>query len=159
MMTAEILNLLTLFLLGIAYLVIMSKFNIILTDKYMQKKNTAGYLLYAAVLTASAIYLVQTADIASESNRFFMRKGMYSSALMYSGIFFILSFLCSMILTMSSFFVSSMLTIKSEKEELANNNIELAIMHAVILISLALITHQGFATILSSYIPFPEMPY
>ena len=158
-MTAEILNLLTLFLLGIAYLVIMSKFNIILTGKYMQEKNTAGYLLYAAVLIASAIYLVQTADIASESNRFFMRKGMYSSALLYSGIFFILSFLCSMILTMSSFFVSSMLTIKSEKEELANNNIELAIMHAVILISLALITHQGFATILTSYIPFPEMPY
>jgi hypothetical protein len=158
-MTAEILNLLTLFLLGIAYLVIMSKFNIILTGKYMQEKNTAGYLLYAAVLIASAIYLVQTADIASESNRFFMRKGMYSSALLFSGIFFILSFLCSMILTMSSFFVSSMLTIKSEKEELANNNIELAIMHAVILISLALITHQGFATILTSYIPFPEMPY
>ena len=158
-MTAEILNLLTLFLLGIAYLVIMSKFNIILTGKYMQEKNTAGYLLYAAVLIASAIYLVQTADIASESNRFFMRKGMYSSALLYSGIFFIFSFLCSMILTMSSFFVSSMLTIKSEKEELANNNIELAIMHAVILISLALITHQGFATILTSFIPFPEMPY
>ncbi len=158
-MTAEILNLLTLFLLGIAYLVIMSKFNIILTGKYMQEKNTAGYLLYAAVLIASAIYLVQTADIASESNRFFMRKGMYSSALLYSGIFFVLSFLCSMILTMSSFFVSSMLTIKSEKEELASNNIELAIMHAVILISLALITHQGFSTILTSYIPFPEMPY
>lgn len=158
-MTAEILNLVTLFILGIAYLVLMSKFNITLTRRFIKQKNTAGYILYASVLIASAIYLVQTADIASSANRYFMRTDLYSSALLYSCAFFILSFICSILLILSSFFVSSMLTPESEKDELANNNIELAIMHGVILISLALITHQGFSTIMTSFIPYQDMPY
>ncbi len=158
-MTAEILNLVTLFILGIAYLVLMSKFNITLTGRFIKEKNTAGYILYASVLIASAIYLVQTADIASSANRYFMRTSLYSSALLYSCAFFILSLICSILLILSSFFVSSMLTAESEKDELANNNIELAIMHGVILISLALITHQGFSTIMTSYIPYQDMPY
>ncbi len=73
-MTAEILNLVTLFILGIAYLVLMSKFNITLTGRFIKEKNTAGYILYASVLIASAIYLVQTADIASSANRYFMPR-------------------------------------------------------------------------------------
>ena len=108
-MTAEILNLLTLFILGIAYLVLMSKFNITLSSKFIKQKNTAGYILYASVLIASAIYLVQTADIASSANRYFMRTNLYSSAVLYSCAFFILSFISSRQARLSIFLLFNIL--------------------------------------------------
>ncbi len=158
-MTPELMNLITLFLLGIAYLVVVSKLNILLTQKFLRVKNTASYILYASVLIASAIYLVMTADIVADSNRFFMRNEQYTTALFYSIGFFALSLISTIVLTLSSFMVSSILTKASEKEALENNNIELAIMHSVILISLAFITFKGVSNIMTSFIPFPDIPF
>lgn len=158
-MTPELMNLVTLFLLGIAYLIIVSKLNLVLTKKYFSAKNTASYLLYAAVLVAAAIYLVMTADIVSDSNRFFMRNGQFATALLYSVGFFALSLVSTVVLTLSSFMVSSMLTLASEKEALENNDIQLAIMHSIILIALAFITFKGVGNIMTSFIPFPDVPF
>lgn len=153
-----ILNFSILFLLGISYLIIFSKFNTILTGKFLKNKNVAGFILYASILITSAIYLTETAELCAQANRFFMRNGEYFNAIMYSSVFFIACLLSAVLLTYSSFYVTSMITSVSEKEELANNNIELAIIHAIVLITLALITKKEFQYIISKFIPFPEIP-
>jgi hypothetical protein len=51
------------------------------------------------------------------------------------------------------------ITPENEDDELIKNNIELAILHAVILISLAIMLAPALVKIEAQFIPYPKMPY
>ena len=58
-----------------------------------------------------------------------------------------------------SFLITGMLTTESEKDELSKNNIEVALLHSIILISLSFIIAPALTKIASSFIPYPELPF
>ena len=55
--------------------------------------------------------------------------------------------------------VIGLLTPEKEEDELVKNNIELALIHSIILISLSFIIAPALTQIASEFIPYPKMPF
>jgi uncharacterized membrane protein YjfL (UPF0719 family) len=58
-----------------------------------------------------------------------------------------------------SFLITALLTKEKEEDELIKNNIELALIHAVILIALSYVIAPSLIQIASKFIPYPKLPF
>lgn len=65
----------------------------------------------------------------------------------------------SFILFHLSFLLIGFITPENENDELSKNNLEIAILHVIILISLTFIIAPALVKIAAEFIPYPEMPF
>lgn len=76
----------------------------------------------------------------------------------YSGIYLFIGFLMAIVLNATVFILFSLLTRGiDEFEAIKNNNVAVAIMVAVTLVSITLIVKESIAMLISSLIPYPEV--
>ena len=159
-MKSEIINLLSLMVLGIIYLFYFAKVQHRFFQKLSQpKKNTAVLLVFVASLISASINLIHIADLAADAVRFFLKNDNYLSSLIFSICFFTGMWIFSIILFRISYLIVGLLTSEKEEDELIKNNIELAMIHTVILISLSFLIAPALVKIAAGFIPYPTIPY
>jgi hypothetical protein len=153
-------NLLILFFLGIIYLFFFAKVQKLYFHRFgdSDRPLAVTILLLASVIAAS-VNLFHIAEQTADANRFFLSAADYLNSALYSLAYFTGMWLFSLGLFHVSFLITGMLTTESEKDELSKNNIEVALLHSIILISLSFIIAPALTKIASSFIPYPELPF
>jgi hypothetical protein len=156
----DVFNLLLLFLAGVLYIYTFTKIQQRYFNQFglANRPIAASILLMASVLGAT-INLIHISEIAANANRFFLRSGDYSMPLIYTLSFFTGMWVYSLILFHITFLITGRLTIEEEKVELEKNNIELSLLHSVILIGLSFVTAPQLIIIASKFIPYPDLPF
>lgn len=157
-MSVHLSNLLMIALFGIAYLfafmwVIKRWFT------HPERQSPAFITVRIAALAAASINLYSIADISSDAAFFFLESGNYRSAFLFSAGFFSGMWIFSMLLVALSYLIVGLLTPEKELEQLADNNMELALTHGVILIALAFVISPALVRVANQFIPFPETPF
>lgn len=159
-MKSEIINLLVLLVLGLIYIFFFAKMQHIFFQKLSQpKKNNAVLIVFVASLIAASINLTHISDLTSDAVRFFLKTEDYIKALLFSVSYFAGMWIFSLVFFRLSFVVVGFLTPEKEEDELMKNNIELAVIHAVILIALSFVIAPALIQIASEFIPYPKMPF
>jgi hypothetical protein len=159
-MFEESFNLFALFILGLLYLFMFAKIQHAFFLKLSQpKKNHAVLIVYVASLIAASINLVHISELTANSTRFFLKTEDYVNAMAYSLAYFAGMWAFSVLFFRFSFIIVSFLTTENEEDELIKNNIELAVVHAIILIALSFVIAPALIQIASEFIPYPEMPF
>lgn len=156
----DIINLIMLFLFGIAYLFLFAKIQQRFFSRFgdVNRPLSVTILMMSSVAAAS-VNLVHIADMAANANRFFMSTGEYAKSLLFTFSFFSAMWVLSLGLFHVSFLVTGWLTGESENDELMKNNIELSLLHSIILIAIAFIISPPLTKIASGFIPYPELPF
>lgn len=159
-MNNEILNLILLLALGIVYLFFFAKIQHLFFQKFSQtNKNNAILIVFIASLISASINLIHIAELTTNANIFFLKINDYTSALIYSLSYFGGMWFFSIVFFRLSFLVTGLLTKEKEEDELIKNNIELALIHAIILIALSFVIAPALIQIASEFIPYPKMPF
>ena len=159
-MKSEIINLLSLLVLGLLYLFFFAKIQHIFFKKLSQtNKNHAVLIVFVASLIAASINLIHISELTANANRFFLKSGDFVNAIVFSLSYFSGMWVFSLILFRLSFFVVGLLTPENEEDELMKNNVELALIHAIILIVLSFVIAPALIQIASEFIPYPKMPF
>jgi hypothetical protein len=159
-MISQTIALIILLLLGITYLYSFSNVqNRFLKHLSQPKKNIAVMILYFSSLIAASVNMIYAAGLSSDAITYFLKSSTYLNILFFSIAFFAISWIFSLILFRLSFLIVGFITPENEDDELIKNNIELAILHAVILISLAIMLAPALVKIEAQFIPYPKMPY
>ena len=159
-MKSEIINLLSLLVLGLLYLFFFAKIQHIFFKKFSQtNKNHAVLIVFVASLIAASINLIHISELTANANRFFLKSGDFVNAIVFSLSYFSGMWVFSLILFRLSFFVVGLLTPENEEDELMKNNVELALIHAIILIVLSFVIAPALIQIASEFIPYPKMPF
>lgn len=159
-MKSEIINLLLLLVLGLIYLFFFAKMQHIFFQKLSQpKKNNAVLIVFIASLIAASINLTHISDLTSDAVRFFLKSEDYLKALLFSVSYFAGMWIFSLVFFRLSFIIIGFLTSEKEEDELLKNNIELAVIHAIILIALSFVIAPALVNIASEFIPYPKMPF
>jgi|688.fasta_scaffold32874_10 hypothetical protein len=159
-MISQTIALIILLLLGITYLYAFSNVqNRFLKHLSQPKKNIAVMILYFSSLIAASVNMVYAAGLSSDAISYFLKSSTYLNILFFSISFFAISWIFSLALFRLSFLIVGFITPENEDDELIKNNIELAILHAVILISLAIMLAPALVKIEAQFIPYPKMPY
>jgi hypothetical protein len=159
-MQTEIISLFLLLILGLVYLFFFAK----VQHRYFQhlsqpKKNNAVLIVFIASLISASINLIHIADLAADAVRFFLKSDNYINALLFALAFFTGMWAFSNLLFRLSFLIVGLLTNEREDDELLKNNIELALIHAVILISLSFVIAPALVKIAAEFIPYPQIPF
>jgi hypothetical protein len=155
----EILNIILLLVLGIAYLTINIKVQTVFFNKLSPTRNNSITYLFLASLLASGIVLIDISKSMSDAYSFFYDKGQIGMAGMFQLIYVTCSLLLSWGLFHFSFVLTSMITKENEKIELQANNIELSLIHGVILLVLSFLIGPALNQLANSLIPYPELPF
>jgi hypothetical protein len=159
-MLNELFILLTLLVFGLAYLFLFAKIQHIFFQKLSQpQKNNAVLIVFVASLIAASINLIHIAELTANAIRFFLKSGDYLNSLIFSVSYFAGMWVFSMLFFRFSFVIIGFLTPEKEEDELIKNNIELAVIHAVILIALSFVIAPALIQIASEFIPYPKMPF
>ena len=159
-MKTEIINLVLLLVLGLVYLFFFAKIQNVFFQKFSQKnKNHAVLIIFISSLIAASINLIHIADLTANANRFFLRAEDYLNTLIYSLSYFVAMWIFSIVIFRLSFVFIGFLTPEKEEDELIKNNIEIAVIHAVILIALSFVIAPAIIQIASEFIPYPKMPF
>jgi hypothetical protein len=159
-MKNEIINLLSLLSLGLLYLFFFAKIQHRFFQNLSQpKKNNAVMIVFVASLISASVNLVHIANLASDAVRFFLKAGSYGYSILFAFSFFAGMWVFSILLFRLSYLVVGLLTPEKENDELLKNNIELAIIHAVILISLSFVISPALVKIAAEFIPYPQIPF
>ena len=159
-MKTEVINLVVLFVLGISYLVTYSK----MQERYFKKfgfpnRPFAATIVLLGTIIAASINLIHIAELVASANRFFLDQEAYSKLFLFAICFFSGMWIFSFILFHLSFLLIGFITPENENDELSKNNLEIAILHVVILISLTFIIAPALVKIAAEFIPYPEMPF
>lgn len=159
-MKTEIVNLSVLLIFGILYLILFAK----VQEKYFVKfgnpnRPLAATLLLLGSIVAASINMIHIAELAAAANRFFIGQSEVLKMLLFSVCFFSGMWIFSFLLFHLSFLMVGFITTENENDELIKNNIEIALLHAIILISLTFIISPALVKIASEFIPYPEMPF
>lgn len=159
-MKIELLNLVSTFVLSIFYLFFFAKVQNVFFQKFTNpKKNVAVMILFISSLISASINLVYISHLSTNAGVFFLKNDNYLNAILYPAGYFFSMWLISFLIFRFSFLIVGMLSKENEEDELTKNNIELAIIHAVILISLTAIIAPSLVSIASHFIPYPELPF
>jgi hypothetical protein len=159
-MKSEIINLLSLLVLGMLYLFFFAKIQHIFFKKFSQtNKNHAVLIVYVASLIAASINLIHISELTANANRFFLKSSNFVNSLVFSLSYFVGMWVFSLILFRLSFLVVGFLTPENEEDELMKNNVELALIHAIILVALSFVIAPALIQIASEFIPYPKMPF
>ena len=157
-MTVQLINLSIIIFSGIAYLF---AFMWVIKHWFSQPgRHTPAFVtVRVSALAAASVNLYSISEIASDAAYFFLESGDYWKALVFSAGFFGGMWAFSLLLFGLSFLVVGLLTPEKEQEQLAQNNMELALTHAVILIALAFVISPALVRVANGFIPFPETPF
>lgn len=159
-MKTELINLFVLFTLGISYLVTFSK----MQERYFKKfgypnRPLAATLVLLGSIIAASVNLIHIAELAASANRFFLDQAAYTKMVLFSLCFFSGMWIFSFVLFHLSFLLVGFITPENENDELIKNNLEIALLHVVIIISLTFVISPAVVKIASEFIPYPEMPF
>jgi hypothetical protein len=129
--------------------------------KYLSQpqKNIAVMILFFSSLIAAAINMIYAASLSSDAINYFQKSSSFLNIVFFSFSFFIISWIFSLALFRLSFLIVGFLTVENEDDELIKNNIELAILHAVILISISIMIAPSIIKIEAQFIPYPKVPF
>jgi hypothetical protein len=155
----EIINISILLILGISYLTVYIKVQSAYFNKLSVQRNNAITYLFLASLLAAGIILIDISKSMSDAYSFFYDKGQISMALLYQLLYVICAWLISWGMFHFSFILTSIASKENEKVELASNNIELALIHGVILTVLSFLIGPALNQFATSLIPYPELPF
>jgi hypothetical protein len=159
-MKSEIIILFFLMVLGINYLYFFAKIQSRFFQRLSQpKKNHAVLIVFISSLISASINLIHIADLTADAARFFLKYGNFLNSILFAVAFVVGMWLFSLILFRVSFLIVGLLTNEKEEDELIKNNIELALIHAVILISLSFVIAPALVKIAAEFIPYPKMPF
>jgi hypothetical protein len=159
-MLHEFFILLSLLVLGLAYLFLFAKMQHLFFQKLSQpKKNHAVLIVFIASLIAASINLIHISELTANAIRFFLKSDDYLTALLFSVSYFAGMWIFSLVFFRLSFIVVGLLTPENEEDELMKNNIEIAAIHAIILIALSFVISPALIQIASEFIPYPKMPF
>lgn len=155
----ELLNVLLLVLLGVVYLMSFTKIQEAYFNKLTTTRTNAISILYISSILAAGLVLFDISKTMTDAYNYFYDKDDFGSAFLYLGLYFVGAWVFSFGLFRSSFFLVSRLTKEDEKSELMNNNIELALVHAAVLLILSLMVAPALSSFAGSFIPYPELPF
>jgi len=158
-MMSSVLNLALITVLGILYIFTYSQLVGNYLDKIAKPKNAALLILYFSAILSAGINLFHISEIAENAFLFFMDKKEVIKAILYSFGFVSGMWVFSYIFFLVSFLLVSMLTPRDEKSELAMGSIEMAGLHSSILIILSFVIAPALISIVSQFIPYPDMPF
>jgi len=155
----EIINILLLLILGIAYLVAFTKIISGFLNKITTQRNNAIITLFISAIAAAGIVIIDISKVISDAFSFFWDNSQIALAIGFTLLLFIGSWIFSLLLFHGSFFLVSLITKEDEKVELNKNNIELALVHGVIIIIIAFLIGPALSQFASIFIPKPELPF
>lgn len=158
-MIHNLLNLLSLIILGIIYIFTFSKVQNSFFSKISHPKNQATIIVYIASIAAACINLIHISDVASDAMLFFLEHDSLSKGILYSVAFFASAWIFSFVFFRGSFFIVGSLTPENEMDELIKNNKEIAWVHALIIIGLTFVIAPALSKIATSFIPYPILPF
>ena len=155
----EILNIILLLILGIGYITVYIKVQTVFFNKLSPQRNNAISYLFLASLLAAGIILVDISKSMSDAYSFFYDKGQIGMAILYLIIYALCSWLLSWGIFRFSFVLTSSATKENEQVELQANNIELALIHGILLLLLSFLIGPALNQLANSLIPYPNLPF
>jgi hypothetical protein len=158
-MTNQIITLAIVILSGLLYLFFYAKIQNSFFNSISTVKNNAILTLYGASLISASINLIEVAEISEDAIRFFINDGLIFKAIYFSFFFFLGMWIFSFVLFRISFLIISILSKENEKSELNKNNMEIALTHSIIVISLSFVIAPVLVTIAQGFIPYPDLPF
>jgi len=159
-MTNEVLVLSMLLALGIIYVFTFYRVQYFFFRKFnIADANNAVLIIFISSLISSSINMVHIADIAADAFRYFIGTGSYLKGFLYCLAFFSATWIFSIVLFQVSFVIVGIMTRENEADELIKNNTFLALVHSVILLTLAFIISPALVKIAAGFILYPQMPF
>jgi uncharacterized membrane protein YjfL (UPF0719 family) len=158
-MLNEWMDLGTLTILSIFYLFTFAQVQSNFFDKYLEEKNAAILIVFGSSLLAAGINLNHISDTSSDAMRFLISQNEWAKAIGFALLFFAGMWIFSYILFRITFFITGFLTPESELNELRKNNIEIALVHAIIILVLSFVLAPAITRLASHFVPYPTLPF
>ena len=158
-MLNEWMDLGTLTILSIFYLFTFARVQSNFFDKYLEEKNAAILIVFGSSLLAAGINLNHISDTSSDAMRFLISQNEWAKAIGFALLFFAGMWIFSYILFRVTFFITGFLTPESELNELRKNNIEIALVHAIIILVLSFVLAPAITRVASHFVPYPTLPF
>ena len=158
-MLNEWMDLGTLTILSIFYLFTFARVQSNFFDKYLEEKNAAILIVFGSSLLAAGINLNHISDTSSDAMRFLISQNEWAKAIGFALLFFAGMWIFSYVLFRITFFITGFLTPESELNELRKNNIEIAIVHAIIILVLSFVLAPAITRVASHFVPYPTLPF
>lgn len=158
-MLNEWMDLGTLTILSIFYLFTFARVQSNFFDKYLEEKNAAILIVFGSSLLAAGINLNHISDTSSDAMRFLISQNEWTKAIGLALLFFAGMWIFSYVLFRITFFITGFLTPESELNELRKNNIEIALIHAIIILVLSFVLAPAITRVASHFVPYPTLPF
>ena len=158
-MLNEWMDLGTLTILSIFYLFTFARVQSNFFDKYLEQKNAAILIVFGSSLLAAGINLNHISDTSSDAMRFLISQNEWAKAIGFPLLFFAGMWIFSYVLFRITFFITGFLTPESELNELRKNNIEIALIHAIIILVLSFVLAPAITRVASHFVPYPNLPF
>ena len=158
-MLNEWMDLGTLTILSIFYLFTFARVQSNFFDKYLVEKNAAILIVFGSSLLAAGINLNHISDTSSDAMRFLISQNEWAKAIGFALLFFAGMWIFSYVLFRVTFFITGFLTPESELNELRKNNIEIALVHAIIILVLSFVLAPAITRVASHFVPYPTLPF
>ena len=158
-MLNEWMDLGTLTILSIFYLFTFARVQSNFFDKYLEEKNGAILIVFGSSLLAAGINLNHISDTSSDAMRFLISQNEWAKAIGFALLFFAGMWIFSYVLFRVTFFITGFLTPESELNELRKNNIEIALVHAIIILVLSFVLAPAITRVASHFVPYPTLPF
>lgn len=158
-MLNEWMDLGTLTILSIFYLFTFARVQSNFFDKYLEQKNAAILIVFGSSLLAAGINLNHISDTSSDAMRFLISQNEWAKAIGFALLFFAGMWVFSYVLFRITFFITGFLTPESELNELRKNNIEIALIHAIIILVLSFVLAPAITRVASHFVPYPTLPF
>jgi putative Mn2+ efflux pump MntP len=158
-MLNEWMDLGTLTILSIFYLFTFARVQSNFFDKYLEEKNAAILIVFGSSLLAAGINLNHISDTSSDAMRFLISQNEWAKAIGFALLFFVGMWIFSYVLFRITFFITGFLTPESELNELRKNNIEIALVHAIIILVLSFVLAPAITRVASHFVPYPTLPF
>lgn len=155
----DLLNIVLLIVLGVVYLMSFTKVQLVYFNKLSSTRTNAISILFLSSIFAAGLILFDISKSMSDAYNFFYGQNNFGMAFLYLGLYFLGAWGFSIGLFHASFFLVSMLTKENEKSELMKNNVEIALIHAAVLLILSLMIAPALSSFASSFIPYPVLPF
>ena len=152
-MLNEWMDLGTLTILSIFYLFTFARVQSNFFDKYLEEKNAAILIVFGSSLLAAGINLNHISDTSSDAMRFLISQNEWAKAIGFALLFFAGMWIFSYVLFRITFFITGFLTPESELNELRKNNIEIALVHAIIILVLSFVLAPAITRVASHFVP------
>ena len=158
-MLKEWMDLGTLTILSIFYLFTFARVQSNFFDKYLEEKNAAILIVFGSSLLSAGINLNHISDTSSDAMRFLISQNEWAKAIGFALLFFAGMWIFSYVLFRITFFITGFLTPESELNELRKNNIDIALVHAIIILVLSFVLAPAITRVASHFVPYPTLPF